>query len=83
MVDAAEVVTIFARDYGELVGRMSGIGIYLGSEVIVSLGWAPVALLVLLNKFGFAVAGEIAELDERLVAREEDLGLEGGGDALA
>jgi hypothetical protein len=61
---------------------MSGIGVYLCGKVIVTFGGAPVAVLVLLNEFGFAVTGKVAELDERLVARDEDLCLQGCGDAL-
>jgi hypothetical protein len=68
VVYAAEVVAVLTRNYGKLVLRMSGVWVDLRSQIVVSLRGAPVALLVLLDEFGFAVAGEIAELDERLVA---------------
>ncbi len=82
MVYAAEVIAILASDYCELIRRMTRIWIYLCGKVIVTFGGAPVAVLVLLNEFGFAVAGQVAELDKGLVARDEDLGLQGRGNAL-
>ena len=82
MVYAAEVVTVLAGDYCELIRRMSRIWVYLCGQVVVTFGRAPIAVLVLLDEFGFAVAGEIAELDERLVARDEDRCLEFRGYAL-
>ena len=82
MIYTAEVVAVLARDYCELVWRMPRIWIYLCGEIVVAFSRAPVALLVFLNEFGFAVAGEIAELDERLVARDEDRCLEFRGYAL-
>lgn len=83
MVYAAEVVAVLAGDYCELIRRMSGIWVYLCGQVVVTFGWAPIAVLVLLDEFGFAVAGKVAELDERLVARDEDLRFQVRGDALA
>jgi hypothetical protein len=82
VVYAAEVVAVFSRDDCKLVLGVSGVGIYLGSQIIVSLSRPPIALLVLVDEFGFTVAGEVAELDERLVAGDEDLSVEGCGDAV-
>lgn len=83
VVYAAEVIAVLAGDYCELIRRMSGIWVYLCGQVVVTFGWAPIAVLVLLDEFGFAVAGKVAELDERLVARDEDLRFQVRGDALA
>ena len=59
------------------------VGVDFGSEVVVALGGAPVALLVFVDKLCLAVAGEIAEVDQGLVAGLEDVVPEGGGDARA
>lgn len=83
MVYAAEMVAVFACYYGELVRGMPRVWVDLGGQIIISLGGAPIAFLVLLNELGFAVTGEVAKLDKRLVAREEDLRLQGCGNALA
>ena len=56
MVYRAEVIAILTRNNSKLVVGMARIRIYLGSEVIVALGRAPVMLFVLVNKFSFAVA---------------------------
>jgi len=73
MIDGAEVVAVLARDDGELILRMARVGVQLGSQAVVSLGGAPVALLVLVDQLGLAVAGEVTEVDQRLVAGEEDM----------
>jgi len=75
------VVSILPRNDGQLIVGLSGVRVYLGGEAIVPLRGSPIA--VLLDEFGFAVAGEVAELDQRLVAGCKDLVLQGGGDALA
>ena len=75
MVHATEVITVLARNYGELIRCVSRVWVNLSRQIVISLGGAPIALFVLIDEFGLAVAGEIAELDECLVAREEDLRL--------
>ena len=67
------MVAVFARDNGKLIVCMSRVGVYLSGEVVVAFGGAPVALLVLINEFGFAVAGEITKVDQCLVAGLEDV----------
>jgi hypothetical protein len=83
VVYGAEMVAILARDDGKLVVRVSRVWVQLGGKTIVSLGRAPVALLVLLDELGFAVAGQITEVNQGLMARLQDLVIEEGGDALA
>jgi hypothetical protein len=83
VVYGAEVVAIFARDDGELVVGMARVGVQFSGQAIVSLCGAPVALLVLLYKLGFAVTGKITEVNQSLVARLQDLIVEGSRDALA
>jgi len=58
------------------------IRIYLSGQIIVSFGGSPIAVL-LVSELGLAVAGEVAELNQRLVAGSQDLVLQGGIDAPA
>jgi hypothetical protein len=83
VVNGAEMVAVFARDNGQLVVRVSRFWVQFGGKTIVSLGRAPVALLVLLDELGFTVAGKVAEVNQGLVAGVEDLVVEEGRDALA
>lgn len=68
VVDRAEVVAVFARDDCQLVVRMARVWVQFGSKAIVSLCRSPIAFLVLFDQLSFAVAGQVAEVDQRLVA---------------
>ena len=63
--------------------RVARVGVYLGGEVVVTFGRSPIALLVLVDEFGFAVTGEITEVDQGLVAGLEDIVSERSGYARA
>jgi hypothetical protein len=78
VVDRAEVVAVLAGDDGQLVVCMARVGVDVGGEVVVAFGGAPVALLVLVDELRLAVAGQVAEVDEGLVAGVENLGPVGG-----
>ena len=52
-------------------------------EVVVAFRRTPIALLVLVDKLGFAIARQITEVDQGLVAGVEDDALEGRGYARA
>jgi hypothetical protein len=73
MVRGAEVVSVFKRNDCKLIMGLSRVRVYFCGQVVVPLRRTPIA--VLLHQFSFAVTREIAELNERLMARKEDLGL--------
>jgi hypothetical protein len=63
VVYGAEVVAVFTRNNSKLIVRMARVGVYLGGKVVVAFGRPPIALLVLVDEFGFAVTGEITKVD--------------------
>ena len=67
MIYSTEMIAIFARNYSQLVVGVAGIGIYIGGQVVVADGGPPFAFL-LVAELGFAITGEVAKLNERLVA---------------
>jgi hypothetical protein len=81
VVRRTEMVAILTGDDSELVVRLAGDGVDLGGQIIVPLRWSPIA--VLLDELGFAIAGQVAKLDERLVAGQQHLLVQVGGDVLA
>jgi hypothetical protein len=83
VIYGAEVVTVLARDDGELIVGMSRVWVQFSGKTIVSLCRTPVAFLVLLDELRFAIAGEITEVNQRLVARLENLVVQQRRDALA
>ena len=56
MVYGTEMVSILTRNDGELVVRVSGVGIDVRGQVIVTDGRTPFALFII-AEFGFAVPG--------------------------
>jgi hypothetical protein len=81
VVRRTEMVAILTGDDSELVVRLAGDGVDLGGQIIVPLRWSPIA--VLLDELGFAITGQVAKLDERLVAGQQHLLVQVGGDVLA
>ena len=81
VVYCAEVVSVLSRNDGQLVMRVSRIRIYISSQVVIPYSGPPLALLVV-AEFGFAVSGEVAQLNEGLVAGLQDLALQRSGNAL-
>jgi hypothetical protein len=72
MVHGAEVVAIFARNNCKLVGGVARVRVDVVGKVVVAFRRTPIALLVLLDKFGFAIAGEVTEVNQGLVAGLKD-----------
>jgi hypothetical protein len=66
-----------------LVGGVSRVGVDIVSKIVVAFCRAPIALLVLVDKLSFAIAREVTEVNQGLVAGLEDEVLEGRGYARA
>lgn len=82
VIDGTEMIAIFARNDSQLIMRVAGFRTNLCGQTVVSDSWAPIAVFVA-SQFCLSVAGKITELNQRVVARLQDLGRQAGGNGSA